>query len=169
MPYYSVLSLWTYIILFLPYLLFLIFLDITGKVKNNKLKAYGGYYGLLLFSISFGIPAVKLFYDNHFIQFFIILIWLIIFWMVKKNKDIAFQIVFPEGSQYRTYSIIYYGFIVLVIFAGGGGYYKSGEYFSRVFGENAAMSYFSIILLLISYWFIFFAQSATSSFKRFKK
>lgn len=160
---------WVELAIYIPYLFFVMYVDLKSGKKTTKLKAISGYLVLLLFSINFGLPAVKLFHGNHLIQLGIILPWLTIFWLTNTYKNVMVQIVLPEGGRYRKYSIIYYGFIVLVVVLGGGGYYKSAEYFSRIFGEKAMMNYFSLLLLLASYWMLILAQSSTTGFKRFKK
>lgn len=171
LPYFSFINLWIYVILSIPYILFTIYLDITGKVQNEKLKAYCGYYGLLLICIYFGTPAIKQFHDQPIFQVSMIMVWVFIFAISGKSKDTLIKITLPSGedNKYKFFSALYYGFIVLVVLAGGGGHYKGAEYFSRIFGHKATMYYFTILLLLCAYWFTIFTQSTTTRFKEFKK
>jgi hypothetical protein len=165
-PFFSIsyfyMSLW----IIIPYLLFIVFIDITGKNKSGKMMSYAGYISLLLMCIFFGAPAFKLSSGSLFFQILIVLIALIIIFIVQKNNTFIAESLTGDNRN-PTFVLAYFGLIVLIIFAGGGGYYLAAEHFAKRFGQVAMENYFSILLLLGGYWLLVFTQSTTSRFKNF--
>jgi hypothetical protein len=164
-PYFSMTSLVFYLLLYIPYLLFTLYLDMTGKVRDKKLKGYAGYFCLLLFAISFAAPALKQFNDSLFLQVFMMIIFVVIHIVVLKNSRFFYGIVLPEGSKSKKYSFIYWGLFIAIIVVGGG-HYTAPRYFSLAYGQETAYTFYSILFLLISYLLAIFSASLTYKFRR---
>ncbi|MBD8071139.1 hypothetical protein [Bacillus sp. PS06] len=163
-PYFSIHAFWAYLALFVPYLLFTLFLDMTGKVNNRKLKGYAGYFALLLFAISFAVPAIKQFHDRFIIIGLLIVLFITINFIVLKYNKVFYQMVLPEGAQNRKYTFIFWGLFALIIFIGGG-HFTAPRYFELAFGQQTAANFYSILFLLLSYLFSIFATSTTYKFR----
>jgi hypothetical protein len=168
-PEYSTFYLMIILILFIPLVLFSFYLDLTGKNRSRKKRGYAGYFNFLLFSIFLCLPAVKLNEGHLPFQITIVGIWIILYIIGFVNKAQMLKMVLPDAdTPNKLPSLLFWGFIVLLIAAGGGGFYKSAEYFARLFGHSAAMSYFSYLLLLLGYCFLLFAQGSLAKFPKFK-
>ncbi len=164
-PYFSMASVWFYLLFFVPYLLFTIYLDMTGKVKNRKLKGYAGYLGLLLFAISFGVPAIKQFHQQPFLQFVFIAAFIGVNILAYKKNTLFYKVVLPEAGQSKIPSMVYWGLFVLIIIAGGR-HYMAPRYFALTFGQEAADVFYSLLFLAASYLFAIFATSTTYKFAK---
>lgn len=162
-PYFSMVSLWFYLLFFIPYLFFTFFLDITGKVRNSKLKSYSGYIGLFLFAVSFAVPAIKQFHEQPFLQAVFIIIFIVINFIVYRKNTFFYSIVLPEGDKSRVPSMMFWGLFLLIIFAGGR-HYMAPTYFALHFGQEMADVFYSVLFLLLSYLFSIFATSLTYKF-----
>lgn len=168
-PDFSIVYMWVALTLFVPVFLFAVYLDITGKSKkSSKLRGYVGYFCMVLSSIYFALPAVKLYHERPVIQLTIIGIWAGASILTFRYNRVMHAIVFAESDRYRKYTFLLHGTMGIALIAGAGGYYKAAEYFSYVFGQNATFAYFSLILLIGSLWLGIFAQSTVGVFTKFR-
>jgi len=168
-PDFSMVYMWVALALFVPVFLFAVYLDITGKSKkSSKLRGYIGYFCMVLSSIYFALPAVKLYEDRPLIQLVITGIWIAASFITFRYHRVMHAIVFAESDRYRKFTFLLHGTMGLALIAGAGGYYKAAEYFSYAFGQNATFAYFSLILLIGSLWLGIFAQSTVGVFTKFK-
>ncbi len=168
-PNYSTSYLVVVLFLFIPLALFSFYLDVTKKNRSRKKRGYAGYFNFLLFSIFLCLPAVKLNTGHLLFQIIIVGIWAVLYGIGFVFKEQMLKMVLPSAdTSNKLPSLLFWGFIVLLIAAGGGGFYKAPEYFSRLFGHSATMSYFSYLLLLLGYCFLLFAQGSLAKFPKFK-
>lgn len=168
-PDFSIFYTWLVLALYIPLLLFAVYLDISGKSKKSaKLRGYVGYFSFVLSSIYFALPAVRVFQDYLFISIIFIVIWITVSVFTLIYNKIMYKIVFGESDGLRKYTFIFHGTMFIALAVGGGGYYKAAEFFSNTFDEDAMFSYFSIILLIGSYWMTIFAHSSIGIFSKFK-
>ncbi|MBM4763249.1 hypothetical protein [Bacillus sp. B15-48] len=167
-PFFSMNYFLGSLLIMILYLLFILFIDVTGKNKSSKTMSYAGYISLLLTGIFFGGPAFKLSSHSLFLQMVMVgVALLILFFAQKYNKIIADSLTGQENRNIK-FLVVYYGFAALIIIAGGGGYFMAADLFADRFGMQAMQNYFSIVLLLIGYLVLIASQSATSRFKTFK-
>ena len=168
-PDFSRFYMWLVLCLCIPLFLYAIFLDITGKSKKSaKLRGYAGYFSFVLTSTFFALPAIRVYQDHLGILLLIIGLWLLASLLTFRFNNLMSKIVFGESDELRKYTFILHGTMFFALVAGGGGYYKAAEYFSNVFGDAAMFSYFSILLLVGSYWMTIFAHSTVGIFTKFK-
>lgn len=167
-PEFSLFYFWLSLLIYIPVLIYAVYLDLTGKSKSKKSKGYVGYYCLVLMSIYFGLPAVKVLSDHPIFQLGIILLWLGLSVFAFKYNQLTHAVFLGQIDKYRKYTFLLHGSMLLALVAGGGGYYKAAEYFSYIFGKNAMFEYFSILLLVGSYWLGIFAQSTVGIFTKFR-
>lgn len=168
-PDFSMLYMWLVLGLFIPLLLFTVYLDLTGTSKKSaSLRGFAGYFSFVLTSIYFALPAVRVFQEKPVIQLAVIGLWLAASIFTFWKNELMHPIVFGESDEHRKYTFIIHGTMFLALAAGGGGYYKAAEHFSLVFGENATSFYFSIILWIVSLWITIFAQSSVGVFTKFR-
>jgi hypothetical protein len=168
-PDFSMFYMWIVLGLYIPLFLYASFLDITGKSdKSAKLRGYVGYFSFVLTSILFALPAIRVYKDYLGVLLLIIGLWFLASLLTFRFNNLMSKIVLGESDELRKYTFILHGTMFFVLVAGGGGYYKAAEYFSYVFGEAAMFSYFSILLLIGSYWMTIFAHSTVGIFTKFK-
>lgn len=168
LPDFSMFYMWIALILYLPVFLFAVYLDITGKSKSKKLRGYSSYFSMVITSIFFALPAVKLYHERPVMQGIIIAVWAGASFLTFRYNRVMHDIVFAQNDRYRKYTFLLHGTMGFALVAGGGGYYKAAEYFSYAFGNNATLAYFSLILLIGSLWLGIFAQSTVGVFTKFK-
>lgn len=167
-PFFSLTYFFGSLAVIIPYVLFILFIDVTGKNKSKKMMSYAGYVTLFVTSIFFGGPAFKLVADSMVMQIIIVVIALVIIVLAQKNNKMIADSLTAQENRNMKFILLYYGFAAVVIIAGGGGYFMAAEVFADRFGINAMQNYFSTLLLLIGYWLLIATQSATSRFKTFK-
>ncbi|HHY74957.1 MAG TPA: hypothetical protein GX497_17350 [Bacillus bacterium] len=164
-PDFSWLSFWVYVVIVSLFLLLTVIVDLTKKRKRkDKLDAFAGYVAFLLMSFFLNFPAIKLAHKSIEMQLLLVFIWTLLNYFTYKYRHIMKKVTLSRSNEYRIYKYLYHGFGFVVLVAGGGGFYKTPEYFSYTFGHDATMIYFSIILLLFSYWLTVFATSTARIF-----
>ncbi|WP_458415047.1 hypothetical protein ACNQFZ_09715 [Schinkia sp. CFF1] len=169
-PFFSWFFFGIYAVIVSFYLLLTIIVDVTKQQrKKEKLAAFGGYVGLLIMSFFLSFPAMKLVHESIIMQLILVFLWVLLNYITYKYRNIMKKITLSDSDEYRIYKYLYHGFILVVICAGGGGFYKAAEHFSYTFGHHATMTYFSIVLLLASYWLTVFATSTARIFSYSKK
>lgn len=167
-PDFSMFYMWVVLILYVPVLLFAVYLDITGKSKSKKLRGYSSYFSMLVTSIYFALPAIKLYHERPVMQVLIIGIWAGVSYLTFRYNRVMHAVVFAESDRYRKFTFLLHGTMGFALIAGGGGYYKAAEYLSYAFGQNATFAYFSFILLIGSLWLGIFVQSTVGVFTKFR-
>lgn len=168
-PYFSMIYFWSTLVIMVPFVLFMVSIDVTGKNRSRRMLSYAGYISLLLTSIFFGGPAFKLAEGSIFLQILMIFIALVILFFAQKYNEIIADSLTVKENRNIKFIITYYGFALLLLTAAGGGTYWAPMIFASKYGDEAMFAYYSTILLLVGYWLLILTQSATSRFKTFKK